>query len=93
MNLHFEWDDEKANSNLKKHGVSFAEAMSVFNDELSLTIADELHAVAEYRLIDVGMSSRGRMLVVVYTERGDVVRIISARKANKREIKDYEENR
>lgn len=93
MNLHFEWDDDKANSNLKKHGTSFEEALSVFDDKLSVTIADELHSFAEYRFVDIGMSSSGRMLVVVYTEQGGAVRIISARKANKREIKDYEENR
>ena len=91
MPLGFEWDENKAGSNLAKHGVSFGEASTVFGDPLSLTIPDPDHSQAEDRFIIIGSSHRGKFLVVVHTERGDSIRIISARRAGKRERKAYEE--
>lgn len=91
MALSFEWDEGKAKKNLIKHGVSFEEASTVFEDPLSLTIADPLHSDEEDRLVTLGESTDGRPLVVVFTERGDNIRIISARRASRRERKDYEE--
>ena len=93
MTLAFEWNEEKAVRNLKKHGVSFEEAKVIFNDPFSVTIADPLHSDYEKRYIDIGSSSRGRILVVVYTERGSNIRIISCRKATKREKRVYEEKK
>ena len=91
MPLSFEWDDCKAKSNLAKHGVSFEEASTVFGDPLSLTIPDPAHSQAEDRWIVLGQSHQQKLLVVVHTERGDNIRIISARRANRRERKSYEE--
>jgi len=88
----FEWDPQKAKSNLEKHGVSFEEASTAFQDTLSLTIDDPLHSIDEERLILIGMSQKNRVLVVVHTERGDNIRIISARKATNKERKSYESN-
>ncbi len=90
--LIFEWDPQKAKSNLEKHGVSFEEASTAFQDTLSLTIDDPLHSIDEERLILIGMSQENRILVVVHTERGDNIRIISPRKATKEERKSYESN-
>ncbi|MBW2167467.1 MAG: BrnT family toxin [Deltaproteobacteria bacterium] len=90
--LIFEWDLKKAKTNLGKHGVSFEEACTAFKDPLSLTIDDPLHSNDEKRLVLIGMSYNNRMLVVVHTERGDNIRIISARKATKKERKYYESN-
>ena len=91
MPLNFEWDEEKYKKNLKKHGVSFEEAISVFYDKLSLTIVDAEHSINEHRYIDIGLSNKNRIIVVVYTEINDIIRIISSRLAKKKEIKDYEE--
>lgn len=91
MALTFEWDEAKDLSNQKKHGVSFDEAKTVFNDPRSLTIADEAHSDDEDRFIDMGISSRGRLIVVCYTERGPNIRIISSRNATKSERKNYEQ--
>ena len=91
MPLDFEWDKAKASANLRKHGVSFEEAATVFADELSLTIPDPDHSQAEARFILLGTSYLGKMLVVVHTERGDSIRIISARPASRRERQQYEE--
>jgi uncharacterized DUF497 family protein len=91
MSLEFEWHDDKARMNLKKHGVSFKEASTVFRDPLALTIPDPLHSEGEDRFITLGESHRQRLLVVVFTERRDKIRIISARVATRRERKDYEE--
>ncbi|MBI5800702.1 MAG: BrnT family toxin [Verrucomicrobia bacterium] len=91
MPLDFEWDQAKASANLRKHGVSFEEAATVFADELSLAIPDPDHSRVEERFILLGTSYRGKMLVVVHTERGDSVRIISARPARRRERQQYEE--
>lgn len=89
--LTFEWDSQKEKRNIDKHGVSFVEAASAFRDLLSITIDDPLHSNHyEERMVLVGMSHLDRLVVVVHTERGDNIRIISARKATKRERKDYE---
>jgi len=90
--LLFEWDPNKARRNLEIHGVSFDEASTAFKDTLSLTIRDPLHSNEEDRFILIGNSVRNRLLVVIHTERGENVRIISARKATKKERKQYEEN-
>lgn len=90
--LIFEWDPQKAKSNLKKHGVSFEEASTAFQDTFSLTIDDPLHSMDGERVVLIGMSNKNRLLVVVHTERGDNIRIISARKATKEERKNYESN-
>jgi len=90
--LIFEWDPQKAKSNLEKHGVSFEEASTAFQDTLSLTIDDPLHSIDEERVVLIGMSNKNRSLVVVHTERGDNIRIISAKKATKKERKNYESN-
>jgi uncharacterized protein len=92
MPLHFEWDEAKARSNLAKHGVNFEEASTVFGDPLSLTIPDPAHSQREDRWIVLGHSHQRKMLVVVHTERGDNMRIISARRASRRERKSYEES-
>ncbi|MEI9960190.1 MAG: BrnT family toxin [Limisphaerales bacterium] len=89
--LTFEWDADKAGSNLAKHGIGFEEAATVFGDPASITIPDPAHSQAEARFIILGHSHQGRLLVVVHTERGDNVRIISARPAGRRERKQYEE--
>jgi len=90
--LTFEWDPQKAKSNIEKHGVSFEEASTVFRDPLSLTIDDPLHSTGELRMVQIGISHKDRLLVVVHTERGDNIRIISARKATKKERNNYESN-
>ena len=87
--LIFEWDLKKANANQDKHGVSFEDASTAFRDPLSLTITDPLHSDDEERLVLIGMS-HNHLLVVVHTERGDNIRIISARKATKKERNHYE---
>jgi uncharacterized protein len=89
--MDFEWDEQKAESNRRKHGVSFAEAVTVFADTLSLTGYDPDHSDDEDRYLTMGMSVDARLLIVSHTDRGDVVRIISAREANNRERKDYED--
>jgi uncharacterized protein len=88
----FEWDHRKAHGNLAKHGVSFDEASTAFQDTLSVTIADPLHSTDEERFVLIGHSHRNRLLVVVHTDRGNRVRIISARTAAKRERRNYEKN-
>jgi uncharacterized protein len=87
----FEWDDQKAASNLKKHGVSFDEAVSVFADSLALTFSDTDHFESEDRSRTYGISNKGRLLVVVHTERRNNVRIISARKATRYEKSIYDQ--
>ena len=88
----FEWDDNKSRANLKKHGISFDEARSVFSDPLSITVADPEHSEAELRFIDIGMSANRRLLVVAYTERGRHIRIITARRALPVERRCYEKS-
>jgi len=90
VNTEFEWDPVKAASNLQKHGVSFAEAATVFFDPLSLTVPDPTHSVEEQRFIITGLSYQRRHLVVVHSDRGDRIRIISARLATPSERKKYE---
>jgi uncharacterized DUF497 family protein len=89
--VEFEWDGKKARANLRKHGVSFQEASTALRDPLSATGRDPDHSIGEDRFVTFGLSSRGRLLVVSHTERGDKIRIISARPAKKRERKIYEE--
>jgi uncharacterized DUF497 family protein len=91
MQTLFEWDSHKAEANLRKHGVNFEEAQTVFTDPLSITLADPDHSADEERFIDIGMSDNRRVLVVVYTERVQRIRLISARKATPAERKQYEE--
>jgi uncharacterized protein len=88
----FEWDDPKAAGNLKKHQVSFDEAVTVFGDLQAVTFADTEHSAVEDRSRTYGISSGGRLLVVVHTERKNNVRIISARKATKYEKSIYEQD-
>jgi uncharacterized DUF497 family protein len=85
--MSFEWDHNKATINLDKHGVDFADAATVFDDSNAVTIDDPDHN--EERFVTIGMDAYGRILVVVYTWRGDVIRIISARKSTKHEQKQY----
>ncbi|TAJ10964.1 MAG: BrnT family toxin [Nitrospirae bacterium] len=91
MGLIFEWDEKKARRNLSKHAVSFEEASTVFGDVLSLTVPDLIHSTEEDRFVIIGRSDRGRLLVVVHTERTECLRIISARTATLRERRSYEE--
>jgi len=90
MRFNFEWDEEKASSNYKKHKVDFEEATTVFLDPFSMTIPDPEHSEFEARYIDLGLSDKGRLLIVVYTERDLNIRIISCRKASNHEWKIYE---
>ena len=90
MPLTFEWDERKARSNAQKHGVSFEEAATAFGDSLSLTIGDPEHSAEENRFVLVGTTHRDRLVVVVHTERGDNIRIISARLATRAERRAYE---
>ena len=87
----FEWDAHKAARNVKLHRVTFQEASTVFSDPLAITAADPDHSHEEDRSVDIGLSDRGRIIVVSYTERGDTIRIITARKATRRELASYEE--
>ncbi|MCB8984086.1 MAG: BrnT family toxin [Ardenticatenaceae bacterium] len=88
--VRFDWDRQKARSNLAKHGVSFDEAKTVFEDPFAITIPDPDHSDKEMRFIDLGYSRNSRLLIVVYTERNDTIRIISSREADKNERKQYE---
>jgi uncharacterized protein len=88
----FEWDGQKAASNLRKHGVSFDEAVTAFADNRALTFADTDHFQSEYRSRTYGISTKGRLLVVVHTERRNSVRIISARKATRYEKIIYQQD-
>jgi uncharacterized protein len=88
----FEWDPFKAHQNLIKHGVSFEEASTVFRDTLSITIPDPLHSGGEERFILLGYSKNNRLLVVIHTDQQDKIRMISARRATRKERKYYEEN-
>jgi len=89
--LNFVWDAEKAENNFKKHQVSFEEATTVFSDPLSLTVPDPEHSIGEERYVDIGRSNNGRILIVVYSEREGNIRIISCRRATRRERRFYEE--
>lgn len=89
--MKFDWDTNKAASNLSKHGVSFEEAETVFDDSLYVDFYDPEHSVNEERYLIVGESKRGRLLIVSYTERGDSIRLISARELTRLEREIYEE--
>ena len=89
--MKFEWDPRKATANASKHGISFGEAATVLGDPLGRTVSDPDHSSAEDRYITVGRSNRARLLIVSHTERGDRVRIISARELTRRERKAYED--
>ena len=88
--IRFEWDHEKAKRNYKKHRVHFEEAVTVFYDPLSATFDDPDHSIGEARLITIGFSSRGRVLIVSHTERGKSIRIINARLATAHERRRHE---
>jgi uncharacterized DUF497 family protein len=89
--MRFEWNSAKAAKNLRKHRVSFEEAVSVFYDPLAATGADPDHSQDEERFVTFGMSSAGRLLVVSHTDRGEAIHIISARRAMQSERRFYEE--
>jgi len=89
--MQFEWNPDKARSNLKKHGVSFNEASTVFNDPLSVTFPDLDHSYGEERYVIIGLSNADRILVVPHTDRADLVRIISAREATRNERRFYQD--
>ena len=89
--MEFDWAPRKAASNLRRHNVSFGEAATVFNDPLSTTVPDPDHSLDEDRSITVGLSYRDRLLIVAHTERGDRIRIISARELTRTERAQYEE--
>ncbi len=91
--MQFEWDPEKARKNLRKHGVSFEEAATCFEDPLGIDFYDPDHSKDEDRYILLALSKKGQVLVVVYTERKNKIRIISARKATRKEEGFYYENR
>jgi hypothetical protein len=89
--MRFIWDAKKASKNLRKHGVSFHEAATVFRDTLSVTGSDPDHSIGEHRFVTFGISKNGRLLVISHTEEGGSIRIISARLATKHERRIYEE--
>lgn len=91
--MQFEWDPQKAAANVKRRRISFDEAASVLDDLLSTTYPDEAHSEEEMRFLTIGASRRGRVLVVAHTERNDTIRIISARRATRREREFYEQSK
>ena len=91
MGILFQWDINKAKTNALKHKVSFEEAATVFGDNRSITIDDFAHSAYEKRKITIGKSANNHIIVIVHTERGQHIRIISARRASKKERKQYEE--
>jgi hypothetical protein len=91
--LQFEWDRRKAAANLKKHGVPFSEAATVFGDPLSLTFPDPDHSLGEERCITLGMSHNRHLLLVSHADRGEAIRIISARHATRKERSCYENDK
>ena len=93
MKLSFEWHEEKAKENFKKHKINFEEAKKVFNDPLLMTYPDPEHSENEQRYLSIGSSSRGRVLVAIHTEREANIRIISCRKATTNERRVYEEGK
>ena len=91
--MRFSWDPRKADNNLRKHGIAFDEAITVFNDPLALIFDDTIHSEDEHREIIIGFSALSRLVLVCFVERvEDTIRIISARRATKNEIRDYEKN-
>jgi uncharacterized DUF497 family protein len=90
MALQFEWNDKKARLNKRKHKLTFEEASTIFGDPLSVTIPDTVHSVSEDRFITIGTSINNKLIVVVYTDHDDIIRIISARGATANEKRQYE---
>ena len=90
--MEFEWDQSKAIANLKKHGISFEEAKTVFDNPLAVIFDDEAHSIDERREIIIGHSQQNRFLLIAFTERSSRIRIISARLATRKEREDYEQN-
>jgi uncharacterized DUF497 family protein len=88
--MEFAWHPAKADTNARKHGVSFEEATTVFGDPLAKTISDPEHSILESRFVTIGMTARGRLVVVCHTESEDLIRVISAREASAHERKSYE---
>ena len=93
MQLLFEWDEDKARQNVEKHGVSFDEGRTVFNDPFAITMSDPDHSEDENRWIDIGFSAAGRLVVVWYTERGECIRLIGCRKVTPAEARCYRDDR
>ncbi len=93
MALSFDWNANKAAIDLRKHGVSLGEAATIYADPLSETLDDPDHSLAEHRFLTIGLSGRGRLLLVAHTDRGGVIRIISARRATRSEREYYEEKK
>lgn len=91
MSFRFQWDRGKAAANALKHGVTFREAATAFGDPFGHVISDPRHSLEEERFVLLGRSLRGRLLAIMFTERGDALRIISARTATQRERRDHEE--
>ena len=89
--MEYEWDQNKAIANLQKHRVSFSEAATVFGDPLSITFPDPDHSIYESRFITIGLSTGDKIIILSHTDRGDNIRIISARKATRKEQRFYEE--
>jgi uncharacterized protein len=92
VGMEFEWNTSKAAFNLNKHGVSFEEAQTVFDNPLAFIFEDEAHSITEHREIIIGHSHRNRLLLVSFTERPNAIRIISARLVTRKEREDYEQN-
>ncbi len=88
IDMEYEWDPQKAMTNRRKHGIDFADAVTVFSDEIAITIPDEYPD--EERYVSIGMDALGRVLVVIFTWRGENIRLISARKAEKVELEQYQ---
>jgi len=88
----FEWDITKAQANFKKHGVRFSEALTLFEDDLAITVEDDASDPHEQRFVSIGTGAKNRILVAVYCYRGDKIRIISARLADPQEREQYQEN-
>jgi uncharacterized DUF497 family protein len=88
--MRFEWNPQKAQLNLSKHGVDFAEATTIFTDPLSITYADPDHSIGEERYVIIGLSNRNRLLIVAHTDLNDCIRLISAREVTRRERRLYE---
>lgn len=91
--MEFEWDPKKNEANIRKHGVAFSEAATVFSDVLSMTVPDPDHSQEEDRYIIIGLSGQNRPVMVAHMERGECIRIISARELTRSEKRNYEENR
>ncbi|MBM4175998.1 MAG: BrnT family toxin [Ignavibacteria bacterium] len=92
MKYKFEWNQSKADSNFVKHRVSFEESLTVFDDPLAFIFEDKKHSIIVKREIIIGHSSSGRLLIVVFNERSNKIRIISSRQTTKKERRNYEEN-